>query len=280
MTQPDISTLLRQSASLLARRFDLEGREAAVQARLLVSAATGLTFTQLLMKGCDPAPQGADALVRRRLETGLPVQYLTGSEDFMGRTFRCDRRALIPRQDTELLAEAAVKAVGQNRWQVLDIGTGMGALAVTLALDTPARVTAADISREALSLAAFNAQRLGARVRFVQSDCTHALPKHMKFHLIVSNPPYLTGEEWRNVPRDVTNEPRLALEGGADGLAFYRRLALEAGRHLYPGGLVMLEIGCGQGRQVAEIFEKDYAEVAVHADLNGLPRLVTARKRA
>jgi release factor glutamine methyltransferase len=202
---------------------------------------------------------------------GIPTQYITGRQEFYGREFRVTKDVLIPRPETEHLIEAAIpKAHGM----VADIGTGSGVIAVTLALETSARVVATDISIPALAVAAGNARKLGAAVSFVACDLGAGLASH-SFDIVVSNPPYVPegGIDQREV-RD--HEPSLALYGGADGLAVYRRLIPEAARLLKPGGWLFLELGYQSLDGVRPALE-GWRDLEVTNDLAGWPRVIAAR---
>lgn len=217
------------------------------------------------------------ALIERRA-AGEPLQYVLGRAWFMGLEILTDARALIPRQDTELLCEEALRwARERGISRALDLCTGSGALAVALAKLGGLKMAAADISREALALAQENARRQGLDVAFYEGDLFTALPAGERFPMIVCNPPYLTDEDMRALQREVACEPALALWGGPDGLQFYRRLDREAGEALEPGGCLMMEIGSGQGEQVRAIFSGWRTRVL--QDLNGLDRLVIAEEK-
>jgi len=207
---------------------------------------------------------------------GIPTQYITGRQEFYGREFRVTPDVLIPRPETEHVIEAALQLVTNHRLKpvprVLDIGTGSGAIAVTLALETGARVLATDISSAALSVARENARRLGAKVEFVNCDLAGALAGG--FDLVASNPPYVP--ETESLPREVREqEPAVALYGGADGYEIYRRLIPEAARLLRPGGWLVMELGYRSREAVVEMLG-DWRDVEVLTDLAGLPRVVMA----
>lgn len=191
-----------------------------------------------------------------RLATDEPVQYVIGETDFMGLPIRCDARALIPRPETEVLAGCALDFLRgrTGRPVVVDIGTGTGCLACVLALRAPqALVLARDISAPALELARANAQALGAPVEFEQADLLAGIPPG-SVDLVVANPPYVATAECRRLPRTVRDfEPRLALDGGADGLRAISRLVSEAVHVLSFRGQLMMEIGEDQADAIAEI---------------------------
>ncbi len=224
-------------------------------------------------------------LVRAR-GAGEPVAYILGHANFRDLTLKVDRSVLIPRPETEHLVDAALSFLKGRDWggppQVLDLGTGSGAIAVSLAAAFPeAHITAADSSAAALSLARENAAAAGvaARIDFIESDMFQGLDPAATFDLIACNPPYITDSEWQSLPPDVRDyEPEAALRGGADGLDFYRLLATETGAHLAPEGLLLLEIGHEQGESVSELLRASgaYAEVDIIKDYAGHDRVIHA----
>lgn len=210
---------------------------------------------------------------------GKPTQHITGRQEFYGREFHVTPDVLIPRPETELVIEAAsLKAAlphGNAAHRIVDVGTGSGAIAVTLALETKARIFATDLSLSALVVAQKNARTLRAQVDFVASDLGLAFAAG-SFDLVVSNPPYVAGRDRATLTPEVRDrEPALALFGGEDGLAVYRRLVPEAARLLRPGGWLMMELG--EAAAVREML-KDWREVEIRNDLAGIPRVILARK--
>jgi release factor glutamine methyltransferase len=228
-------------------------------------------------------------MVQRRGERE-PLQHIIGSTSFCGFEFAVTRDVLVPRPETELLAERAWQhldmlingtANPDGGPAVLDIGTGCGCLAITLAVKRPTvRVHATDISAPALSLARANSQRYGVaeRVVFYCGDLLAALPAGLKFDVIVSNPPYISTKEIETLQPEVrAHDPRAALDGGPDGLLFYRRLAREAPAYLAEDGLVMAEFGDDQDKAVAAIFVEAGWEVReIVRDLAGKSRIIVA----
>lgn len=221
------------------------------------------------------APEAAsrfEALVSAR-ESGKPLQYVLGEADFMGRTFSVDERVLIPRADTETLCEAALARL-RPQGRALEIGAGSGAVAVSLALERPhAQVTAVDISPQALEVARANGLRHGAAVEWLQSDLYAALDGRV-FDVILSNPPYIPTGELAALQAEVRREPRLALDGGADGLVFYRRLLGGLPGRLAGGGSLLLEVGDGQSREVSALVRPLFDKTEILRDLAGLERVV------
>ena len=221
----------------------------------------------------------ASLLLSRTRRT--PLQYLLGTQGFYGLELRTDARALIPRQETETLCETGIahlRALGPlPPPEALDLCTGTGAIALALAHECPfARVAASDLSGEALSLARENARRLGLPVAFFAGDLFDAVGER-RFDLIVSNPPYIPTDECARLQPEVRFEPRMALDGGADGLDFYRRIAREAPAHLSARGMLAVEAGDGQAAAVASLFEAaGLRDAAVTDDLYGHARVVRA----
>lgn len=267
-----VSELVR----LAKLRLDpVAGEESQQQARLLVSAVIGAEPDALgvhtWMTASDEQIALAGELLSRR-EQGEPLQYILGEWEFMGLPFYADARALIPRQDTELLCETALERIANRGYRsVLDLCTGGGCVAVAVARLAGAEldVTASDVSADALALAAENAALNEVKIAFVQSDLFEGIAG--KFDLIVCNPPYLTESDMANLQKEVTFEPRLALYGGVDGLDFYRRIAAAYNEHLSEGGTLLMEIGSTQGESAAALFT---GKTRVLNDLCGNPRVL------
>jgi release factor glutamine methyltransferase len=207
--------------------------------------------------------------------SGLPTQYITGTQEFYGRDFRVTPDVLIPRPETEHLIEIALRIPSET---VLDVGTGSGSIAVTLALETEARVTASDISSAALQIAQPNARTLKALVDFLQCDLGSAL-RNESFDLVVSNPPYVPETDRATLQPEVRDhEPALALFAGPEGLDIYRRLIPEAARLLKPGGRLILELGYNSLEGVRQMLD-GWENVEVIEDLSHIPRVIGADKR-
>ena len=217
------------------------------------------------------------------------MQHIIGSTSFCGLELAVSRDVLIPRPETELLAERGwtflnqLSTINAPPWTALDFGTGSGCLAIALACKCPtAEVYAIDISPEALGLAQQNAVRhgLAERIRFLQGDGFAAVPEGIQFDLIISNPPYIpTGEIASLQPEVRDYDPQRALDGGADGLDYARRLAAEGGPRLKPHGRLMLEFGDGQAQAWREILEREkWVVEAVEEDYTHRPRITVARR--
>ncbi|HET9595620.1 MAG TPA: peptide chain release factor N(5)-glutamine methyltransferase [Anaeromyxobacteraceae bacterium] len=217
------------------------------------------------------------ALVRRRAE-GEPTAWLTGVREFHGRPFASDARALVPRPETELLVEAALAALPE-RGSALDLCTGTGCVGVTLALERPgARVVSVDLSEDALALARENSARLGAAVELLRGDLFAPLAPGDRFHVVAANPPYVPTGELAGLSREVRREPRLALDGGPDGLAVARRIVAGAAAWLLPGGTLALEMHESHVEALPALCRAaGFARAEARRDLAGLPRLCLAR---
>jgi release factor glutamine methyltransferase len=214
-----------------------------------------------------------------------PLQHVLGSVSFCGLEIKVNRHVLVPRPETELLAERAWQFLTVRNTRplsVLDLGTGSGCLAIAMAVHCPtAQIEALDISATALALARENAAANGVaeRIRFHSGDGFAALPTAPAFDLIVSNPPYIPSAEIETLAPEVRDhDPRVALDGGADGLNFHRRLTAEAASHLRPEGRIMLEFGDGQAERIRQLFvQHNWIVESVEADYSGRPRFLTAR---
>ncbi len=262
----------------------LQERERDLEARLLLEHVCGTRLETLLTEPERPLTEDEETrylqLLARRGER-IPLAYLCGEASFMGLTFAVNEAVLIPRQDTELLVEEAMQQMtGGTR--VLDLCTGSGCVLLSLLhYSMDCEGTGTDLSEEALAVARENAGRLGLSdtASFRHGDLFGALdPGDRPYDLIVSNPPYIRTDVIGTLMPEVrAHEPEMALDGGPDGLAFYRRIAKEAPAHLTIGGGLLMEIGYDQGDAVREILEREgYYEVEVRKDYNGLDRVVSA----
>jgi release factor glutamine methyltransferase len=269
-----VRTALQQGQQLLADSGDASPR---LTAEVLLMRATGHDRAWLYAHGNDELIElwwiHFGRYLHERLQ-GKPTQYVTGHQEFYGRDFRVTPAVLIPRPETEHVIEAAL-AHANAAEAILDIGTGSGAIAITLALETKARVAATDVSLAALSVAQENARKLGARVDFAACDLGSAFAD-AAFDIVVSNPPYVAGRDRATLQPEVRDhEPALALFGGEDGLDVYRRLIPEAGRLLRPDGWLILELG--EAAAVREMLA-GWRQVKIVDDLAGIPRVAIARK--
>ncbi len=218
----------------------------------------------------------------------MPLQYITGHQIFMGIDFMVNPDVLIPRQDTEILAEKVLRACQsiferKKSLHVLDMCTGSGCLAVSLKKlsKVPVNMTAVDLSEKALKTAAENAKKHDCEIELINSDLFEKLGKR-KFDIIVSNPPYIKTQEIPCLMEEVRNyEPLMALDGEEDGLKFYKKITEKAGEYFKTGGVLFYEIGCEQAKDVIKILEKNkFVNIQVFQDLTGLDRVVAAEYAA
>lgn len=282
------------AAALAAARTKLPASEA----RLLLGHVLSRPAAWLIAHDDDVVAEdallGFASLVARRAH-GEPVAYLVGYREFFGREFEVSPAVLIPRPETELLVDIAIKSIvgagdaapaaagaGERRVgsRILDLGTGSGCIAITLALELPqAQVTAVDASVVALDLARRNAERLGARLRLLQSDWFAAVAGEC-FDLIIANPPYIAAADPHLAAGDLRHEPPTALCSGADGLEDIRRIIGAAPAHLTPGGQLWLEHGYDQGEAVRVLFASaGFAAIEQHRDLSGTVRVSGGRRQ-
>lgn len=254
---------------------------------LLLGRILGLDRVGLLIdaeRPLDKAELAGYRAMHMRRRAGEPVAYLLGVREFYGRPFRVDPRVLIPRPDTEILVEAALARTKHLSLsaRVLDLCTGSGCVAVSLARERPtSRVLGADLSEGALVVARENAIRLGAvNAGFLRSDLFAGLPSGLVFDLITANPPYIPDAEIAGLQPDIRDyEPHLALVGGADGLDLARRIIAAAPARLARGGVLAMEIGAGQAGAVAELFAASGFEAIIrHLDYGGHERVVSAAR--
>ena len=208
-----------------------------------------------------------------------PLAYIIGNQEFYGRTFIVNESTLIPRPETELLIENIVNITNKEKVEtILDIGTGSGAIAITLALETKSNITAVDVSKETLKVAIKNAENLSANVKFVLSDLFKNI--NNKFDLIVSNPPYIKSSVMKTLEQEVKNyEPILALDGGNDGLYFYKEIINKAPNFLNNNGYLAFEIGYDQAQEVKELLKYKFKDIQVIKDYNKNDRIIIAKKR-
>ncbi|MCI5547436.1 MAG: peptide chain release factor N(5)-glutamine methyltransferase [Clostridiales bacterium] len=272
--------------SAACKRLEESGDLDAVwDADWLLSGEMSVSRAQLRFHRGDALPRDAQARLDGRLDrrvSGEPLQYILGDTGFMGLTFRCDRRALIPRQDTETLVETALgRMKGTARPRVLDLCCGTGAIGLSVAhYRRDARVTLTDVSADALALTEDNRRALNIENAVLRQGDLFEAVRGETFDMILTNPPYLTEDDMAALQREVRLEPALALYGGADGLMFYRRIASEAALYLNAGGVILLEVGQGQAQDVRALFGPPMGSFRVHRDLNGIERVVEAVKGA
>lgn len=274
--------MAERPASLGEALAAARGRIPASEARMFLREVTGCSAAQVVAypERVLPAEQAARYLeLLERRAAGEPVAYLLGEREFYGRRFRVTPAVLIPRPETELIVDLVKARIAPDAAPaILDLGTGSGALAVTLALEIPdARVTAVDLSPAALEVARGNAAALGARVRFVESDWFAALGAGC-FDLIVSNPPYIVDDDPHLAEGDVRFEPRSALAAGPAGLDDLARIAAAAPGFLAPGGWLLMEHGYDQAAAVRGLLAAaGFVAVESAHDLAGIERITLGR---
>lgn len=272
--------LIRLMAAELA---DAGVPDSEVDASLLLSHITGQNPMNLRLDSWSQVSLDVEESLRALCEkrkTRTPLQYLTGVQSFLGRDFHVDERVLIPRPETELLAERAIAALRMRPAPIaLDMCCGSGCLAVSMALGDPrAQVHAADLSEGALAVTALNAERLHAKLTLHQGDLFGSIPDGLRFDVIVSNPPYIPAADCLELQEEVRREPMLALDGGADGYDFYRRIAENAPRFLKEGGVLLMEVGFDQAQGVIALCrEAGFTSAVAHEDYQHIERMVEAR---
>ncbi|MFH0790913.1 MAG: peptide chain release factor N(5)-glutamine methyltransferase [Candidatus Omnitrophota bacterium] len=263
------------------------------EAELLFTQILGCNRLSLYLNESMPLARGksqAVSLVLKRRIFGEPLQYILGKTEFMGLEFKVNKDVLIPRQETEILVETAiniVKLLNCSTVKLLDLGTGSGCIAVSLAKFLQGvGITANDISKSALKTARENAvlNNVADRIEFVEGDLFDygqgqalSLPV---YDLIVTNPPYIVTEEIDNLQREVQYEPRIALDGGADGLCFYRRIIKEAPAYLKENGFLIMEMGFNQCDAIKNIFRKSgkFEIIEIVKDYSGIERVIVGKK--
>lgn len=252
-------------------------QEAALDARLLLEEVCGTDRNTLLVHGDRAVTEEEETQFRifiERRSTHEPLQQITGWQEFMGLRFSVTEDVLVPRQDTETLVEEVMRYL-RDGMEILDVCTGSGCILLSLLrYSNGCRGVGCDISEKALAVAGQNAKELGISAQFIQSDLFESIEG--RFEYIVSNPPYIRKDMILTLMEEVRDhEPLIALDGGEDGLDFYRKITREATEHLYSGGMLFFEIGYDQGEAVKLLMEEEgYEEVTVSQDLAGLDRVV------
>ena len=278
----NVAQLLDDATARIATATGLEKREARLEARVLACHAWKVETAWLIAHDTDVLPAtritNFETLLSQR-EAGHPIAYLVGTREFYGRPFQVTPDVLIPRPDTELLVELALARIPLDQpVDVLDLGTGSGCIAITLALERPlTRVTAVDRSESALVIAHGNAERLHARVELLASNWFEALDKR-QFDMIVSNPPYIARSDPHLSRGDVRFEPFAALAAGPDGLDDLSHLIQASGGHLRPGGWLLFEHGYDQAERVQNLLRTHAIQNAQSwSDLAGIQRVSGGR---
>ncbi len=247
-------------------------------AQLLITGFLDISVTEYILSGNSEIPEDKADKIRAlttRVINGEPLQYVVGITEFMSLKFKVKPGVLIPRSDTETLVEQTIHEIGLDKVNVLDIGTGSGCVAISIAnYCKNAGVTSIDISEVALSVAKENAELNRIKVDFKKYDIMAEIPKG-NFYIIVSNPPYIPTDVIKTLDCNVKDyEPEIALDGGADGLDFYRRIISIAPTLLNTGGKILFEVGYDQSEKVSELLEKDFSGISIVKDLRGISRVV------
>ncbi len=282
-----IASVLRWATEDFSKRGLSSAR---LDAELLLGHVLGLDRVRLIVDAKRPLSEAELSAFReliKRRRRGEPVAYLRGEREFYGHRFRVDARVLVPRPDTETLVEVALGRTRSSALygRALDLCTGSGCVAIAFARERPTwKVSGVDVSPEALALARENAIRLGAAfsTRWLVGDAFAPLAEHERFELVTANPPYIPRAELAELAADVRDfEPRLALDGGEDGLDLIRRLVREAPARLVPGGVFALEVGYDQAARVEQLFaEAGFVGLERRRDYGGIERVVSGVKRA
>jgi len=263
-------------------------KSARLDAELLLGEALGLDRIKLIVEAERPLAEAEltryRQLIKRR-RVGEPIAYILGRREFFALPLLVDRRVLIPRPDTEILVETALSRTRERHLygRMLDLCTGSGCVAIAFAKERPTwRVTAVDLSPEAATVARENVRRAGVvhHLAVLEGDLFAPLPPGAQFELITANPPYIPSADIEGLDADVRDfEPRLALDGGADGLLITRRLVAEAMDYLSPGGLLALEGGFDQAPAVESLLEASgFSDITRSKDLAGIERVVSGRR--
>ncbi len=268
-----ISELLTSLKNKLLENAEFEAKE-------IVMQSLGISRNELILNSRREVTEGeykkAQDMLKRRL-TGEPLQYILGFSEFMSLKFNVNSHTLIPRSDTETLVELLTEKITDKKSTVIDIGTGTGCIGISLAKYTGADVTLADISKEALKTATENANQNGVAVKTLNIDILNEIPQG-KYDIVVSNPPYIRSDVIPTLQTEVKEfEPLSALDGGNDGLIFYRRITEIAPQILNNGGILAYEIGYDQGDEVKDLMKKDFCHVEIIKDLCGNDRVVIGK---
>ena len=260
----------------------IEENEAKIEVKMLFEHFCNYTEKDFILE--KPLEEEMIELVedkaRERAITRIPIQYLIGKAYFMGEYFKVTPDVLIPRDETEILVRKAIEVIRKNNFtKILDIGTGSGCIACTIAKQTPATVLGVDISSDALRIALDNVTQLGINNRavFRKSDLFNKVREEEKFDIIISNPPYIPYHI--ELSPEVMQEPELALRSGENGLEYYKKITEQAPDFLESNGWLMFELGIGESEFVKEFMEKDFRNIMIEKDLAGIDRIIYAEKK-
>lgn len=259
--------------------------EASVKARIILREVANMSVEDMLLDREVKDEQKVLDFARKMAQTKAPLQHLLGYWYFMGEKFIVSENTLIPREETEFLVNCAIEKINKikkDTLQVLDIGTGSGCIACMIAKNAPqAEVLGVDVSSDALQVALENAQKLDLikKVVFRKSDLFSALREGEKFDVVVSNPPYISEDDYKNLDSTVRDfEPKSALLAKENGLEFYKKIIKQAAKYVNYGGYIAFECGMGQAREICTLLERNGFQVSdVIKDLAGIERVVAAR---
>ncbi len=263
--------------------------DSAFKAEIILCHLLNMNKTQLVInnnQNIDDRIKDTYMELLDKIIIGIPLQYITNMQEFMKLQFYVDENVLIPQPDTETLVEKGIELIKKKNMQgknidVLDLCTGSGAIGISIKKYLPnINIYASDISEKALRIAKINAKKNNVEIKFINSDMFSKLG-NLKFDLIISNPPYIEKEELKKLPKEVRNEPEIALNGGEDGLCFYRIIQKEAYKFLKEKGIILLEIGYNQSKTVANLFlnNSEYENIEVFNDLANIERVVKIEKK-
>ena len=255
----------------------IEENEAKIEVKMLLEHFCNFTEKDRIM-GFEPDKNKLEIVKEKtefRAKTRIPIQYIIGEAYFMGEYFKVTPDVLIPRDETEILVRKAIEIIGsRTSAEALDIGTGSGCIACTIAKQTGAYVLGVDISSDALRVALDNVTKLGINNRavFRKSDLFSKIREEEKFDMIISNPPYIP-EDFEFEP-EVLHEPKLALVAKENGLEFYRKIVEQAPQYLKPNGWLLFELGIGEAEIVKGFMQKDFTDIKIEEDLAGIERVI------
>lgn len=254
-----------------------------LKAKIIIAHILQIKKEQLLIQNKQELTQNEITQIDEsitKLIQGTPIQYITNSQEFMGLNFYVNEDVLIPQPDTEILIEETIKIIKQhksmsNNIKILDLCTGSGAIAISIA-KSMSNITATDISQKALKIAKTNAKNNNVqnKIKFIKSNMFENI--NGKFDIIASNPPYIETNTIKTLSKEVQNEPKLALDGGQDGLKFYRIIAQNAYKYLNPNGIIILEIGYNQKENVIKVFKQTqrYKNIECKKDYSNNDRII------